>query len=549
MNKFLIFIITLFISVSCANLNPENNVIPDPAHIELVSVPYTIHTATVTKVAYNNIDGYTIKDGDRLHIFGTDREDINGYLDYDSNNNEWSGDLWYNPDTETGGGPLVSVGLSRTPLTVVLVHADNTDESTYANSISDTFQNAVEMFSLLEGNTSFGSSSVMLHQKACFINASVSFRFVGIGNMPTGSTIAELIVGEDTLASGNVNLKYIGEVSGYKTYNSSFVIIVPGDTELTAGNSFIKICDRNVLIRETTGVSLVANKSYNLSRTYDFKPEIGDPYWSDGTYGRIEHPSGVDVVGIIVYVNNYEDNDDSDIAKISRALTEKDYGYGHALVMSLKNAASNVKWGTATQYTTFVTTPAATLDESNISGYHNSDLQSGNTAVDYALGYRNTDVHTGDDSGWFLPTVGQWIYSISRYGFGGADPVDDWRATNGNNWLTQGGIGNLVLVKKGETDENLLVISLNERLETLKKQFGCDYDSFGMSQGTLYGDNYWTSTEYSSSEAIRMNLGSVEKYNNEYYSTIKVAKLSKSKTNPGGNYAFCVMKVRPFLAF
>ena len=550
MKKIFIFIFMLFVSISCdIELETDTEII-EPSHIELVSVPYTIRTATVTKVAYNNIDGYTIKNGDRLHVTGTYREDINGYLDYDSNNNEWTGDLWYNPDTETGGGPLVSVGLSKTPLTVTLVHADNTDESTYANSICNTFQNAVEMFSLLEGNTSFGStSSVMLHQKACFINASVSFRFVGIGNMSVGSTFAELVVGENTIVSGKVDLGYIGEIGGYKTYNSSFVIIVPGDIELTPGNSFIRICDRNVLIRETTGMSLVANKSYNLSRTFDFKPEIGDPYWSDGTYGKIEHQSGIDVVGIIVYVNNYEDTDNTDIAKISRALTEKDYGYGHALVMSLKNAASNVKWGITTQYTPLVTTPSATLVEDNISGYHNSELQSGNVATDYALNYRNTDVHTGDNSGWFLPTIGQWIYSISTYGFGGADPVNAWHATNGKHWLTEGDIGNLVLVKKGETNENLLVISLNDRLETLKQHLGCDYDSFGMSQGTLYGDNYWTSTEYSATEAIRMNLGSVEKYNNEYYSTIKVAKLSKTKTNPGGNYAFCVMKVRPFLAF
>ena len=288
MRKILIFMVMLFISISC-DLVVEDVEIIKPSHIELVSIPYIIRTATPTKVAYNNIDGYSIKNGDRLHVTGTYREDINGYLDYNSNNNEWTGDLWYNPDTETGGGPLVS----ETPLTIMLVHADNTDESTYANSICGTFQNAVEMYSLLEGNTTFGSSnSVMLCQKACFINASVSFRFIGVGSMFVGSTFAELVVGDSTIASGNVDLEYIGEIGGYKTYNSSFVAIVPGDTELTPGNSFIKICDRNILIRESTSVSLVANKSYNLSRACDFKPEIGDPYWSDGTYGRIEHPSG-----------------------------------------------------------------------------------------------------------------------------------------------------------------------------------------------------------------------------------------------------------------
>ena len=541
MKKFFVFIFTLFLFTFCSKIEA-------PKEVELVSVPYTVQTAQLTKVSYNQVDGYSIKNGDKLHIAGANRGDISGYLEYDSVNDIWSGDLWYNPDTETGGGPLISVIDSNTPtqLTVTLVHADNADESTYACSIADTFTEAVEKYSLLEGDSAFGQDVVTLYQKSCFINTSVDFRFIGVGSMTAGQTSVDIVVGTDTLATGRATFAPASETN---TYNSTFVIAIPGDTELTAGNSFISICDRNVPIRETTNVTLEANKSYNISRTYDFKPELGDPYWSDGTYGRIEHSAGIEVVGIIVYVNDYDDSDNSDMANVSRALTEKDYGYGHALVMSLWNAASDVRWGNSVQSTPFVSTPASMLTDENISGYHNTELEAGNSAADYALGYRSNEADTGNDSGWFLPSIGQWVYSISTYGFGGADPVEDWTVTNGKNWITQGELGNLVLAKKGETSENLLVISLNERLEVLKRHLGCDYDSFGMSHGTLYGDNYWTSSEATASEAVRMNLGSVEKYKGEYYSTIKVAKISKSTRHPNGDYSFSIMKVRPFLAF
>ena len=564
MKKLLISIFTLFLFTFCSKLGadkePDYSKLDTPKEIELVSIPYTLQTAAITKVSYDN--GYSIKSGDKLHITGTDRSDISGYLEYDDVNNEWSGDLWYNPDTETGGGVLVRINEdpnNATPLTVTLVHAGNDDESTYAHSVAGTFTEAVEYYSLLEGDILFGEDAVTLHQKGCFINASINFRFIGVGYMPVGQTSVDVVVGTDTLATGKATFTSTGETN---VYNSTFVIVVPGGTELTAGDSFVSICDRNVPIRETTSVTLVANKSYNISRTYDFKPELGDPYWSDGTYGRIEHQEGTVVVGIIVFVNNYDDNDNSDLANTARALTEKDYGYGHALVMSLNNAASDVKWrnkaSQQTNSTTYITSPAQTLVAANVSGYHNSSLLAGCTSVDYALNYRSGDTHLGSDSGWFLPTIGQWIYSISTRGFGGADPVETWIATDKKNWLANGQLSNLVGVMKSTSSENALVLSLNNRMEVLKQHLGCDYDAFGMSQWAyndkgvwtfFYGDNYWTSSENDASKAIRMNFGSMETINGQLYSTIKTATLSKSSSNPGGYYAFCIMKVRPFLAF
>ena len=504
------------------------------------TIPYSLAVAD-TKVSYEG-GSYAFATGDKINVVGKVRTDIEGELEYNSSNDKWEGDLSY---LTAQGAPA-----AETVLTATIVHAANSDISSYANAIvgsstANQLQYAVEHYGLFTADFEFGEeNAISLTPKASYLDVTVTFTFDGgTPQMTEGVTYVDLKTSSGTV-SGPTQLVQDGS-----NFKAQFLAAVLGGQD--ASGFEITACDRKITFN--SGTTLACNKKYTVNRTIEFKPELGDPYWSNGTYGRFEHSAGVEVVGIIVYVNDYDDNDNSDLAIISRALTEESYGYGRALVMSLRNAASNVKWrNNATQQTystTYITSPAQTLVAANLSGYHNSDLLAGCTAVDYALNYRSGDTHLGSDSGWFLPTIGQWIYSISTRGFGGADPVETWIATDKKNWLTNGQLSNLVGVMRSSSSENALVLSLNNRLEVLKQQFGCDYDAFGMSQGTLYGDNYWTSSENEASKAIRMNFGSMETINGQLYSTIKTAALSKSSSNPGGNYSFSIMKVRPFLAF
>lgn len=541
MKKVFYFVLTVVLTalVSCQKQEPA-----EPVWVE---IPYSVST-DITKVTYNN--GYSQKAGDKLRVQGTVREDISGLLTYDSVASEWSGSLRY---LESEGEPAVG-----TALTVTLVHADNADESTYAHgcmSVS-TLAEAAEKLSLLTGSTTFGDTgTVILTQQATFVDVTVAINVVGAGSMVTGETSVDVIVGGSTLASGTAEIANVADQGDPAVYQAHFFMVLPGGTSISE-NDYVEICDRKAYLRNSgaSSVTLAANTKYTLNRSIEFKPELGDPYWSDGTYGRIAHPSGVEVVGIIVFVNNYEDSDNSDLAAEARALTEKGSDFGHALVMSLRNANPNIKWGgTLTRYTEAVQSPSQTLATTNVSGYLNTQAQRTETAPLAALNYRSGDTHSGVDSGWFLPSIGQWMYSISTRGFGGADPAEDWTVTNNKNWLREGGLGNLVGVMQSDLEENALVFSLNNRLEVLKQHLGCDYDAFGMTVNGLFGDNYWTSSEYSANQALRMNFGTVEMINNKQYSTIKVSAVTKSSKNytysSGGVSYTYPMKVRPFLAF
>lgn len=510
-----------------------------------VTIPYSIRLSSIdTKVSYES-DTYGVKAGDVIEITGTD---ITGTLTYSGAGQAFSGSLTYEESTYPSGPA------SSTALHAVLKNADNLTfvGSDYTSAIADDLETAVEKFSCFAGDFTFGATgNVRLDQQSAFVEATVTFNFDN-GNFDlSGATSVDVIVDGSLTISGTATLAQVGSTHSYST---DFVIAMPGGTTLTDA-SVIQICDRDVQLT-ASDKTLARNTKYTFSGSVDFKPQLGDPFWSDGTYGRIAHGAGVSITGIIVFVNNYEDSDDSELAQEARAMTEYGSGYGHALVMSLKNAGTSIEWSTAnTLNGTAITKPNQILGSGNfgnMSGYSNTMTQiadAANTAANTARDYRSGegDTMTGT-SGWFLPSISQWVYSISIRGFGGADYARDWINGAGNNWLTNGGLSDLVYVKNnGSVNANLLVSSLNDRMQVLYDQFGCDFDSFGMTSGSDFSDNYWSSSENSADKALRMNFGSVETYNGDYYSTIKTNNISKQSTYAWKS-AF-IMKVRPFLAF
>ena len=540
-----IFLISL-LAVSCQKETPYQDG-------DRTVVPFSLN-AVVTKASFNESTfAYGFKSGDKLAISSTERPDIEGEL---SKNGEgkWVGSVSY---LTAQGEPA-----SSTAIIVTLVHADNSETSTYANGIayelgssSSLLQAAVEQYSLFTADITFGSTEAHLQQQACFLDATVTFAFENGNFRLAGETSVDVKVNNTLTITGKAVLAQVGDS---KHYSTEFVIAMPGGTTLT-DESVIQICDRNVPL-VSVDKTLEVNNKYTVSRSVNFEPQLGDPFWSDGTYGRISHPQGVVVTGIIVFVNNYADDNETPLAVEARALTEKASGFGHALVMSLKNAGTpgvGIQWATSnaqhgTYTPAYITKPSEILETTNVSGYSNTNVLRGsnnNIAAKTATEYRSGegDTITGT-SGWFLPSIGQWVYSISRRGFGGADPADQWQSNDGKNFLTKGKLGDLVrVINNGTVNENKLVSSLNNRMQVLQDDFGCAYDVFGMTVGNSYGDNYWSSTENEAGKAIRMNFGSVEQSGDNYYSTIKVKGESKTST-----YAFAqgfIMKVRPFLAF
>ena len=550
-----------FLTFSCQSVkgdlslgNEETEIVP-----ERTTIPFSLKMAGEMKVSYSD-SKYSFKEGDYLHVVGTTRTDLEGTLTKDGS--VWSGTLSY---LTSSGAPAADE-----PLTVTLVHADNTDMSTYASAIvgevstgwNSLMQEAVEKYSWFTAETTLDAESAEFYQQATFLDVTVTFDFDGSREVEAGQAMVDLI----TTRGEDMQQTQFYALPGGEDFQVHFMAVITGgqtvsDFTLTVGDRAITFTDPHL--------TLLRNKKYDVARTVDYKPQLGDPLWSDGTYGRLKHPDPTaTIVGIIVYVNHdYEVG--TDAAAIDDAITEKSAGYGHGLVMALKNvpAGSGNMWGTGvnaggakwclssgSQVTgTLVTEPSQTLGVNALNGLGNTNAivsaHGSNSAAYLAQTYAAAPAHT---SGWFLPSIGQWIYTISIDGFGGADHASNWKSNDGKNWLTKGSINDLIRVMNNNgSSENLLVKSLNDRLQNLKDQFAPTdddfYDAFGWSVGSDFGDNYWTSTEYDASNAFRMNLGSVETAGNNKYSTIKVKQESKTRAYTWKD-GF-IMRIRPFLAF
>ena len=548
-------------------VDPEQPVVP-----QLATIPYTITVTTEsTRVSYEGAQ-YAFKSGDKLHVVGVDRPDINGYLTQVED--VWSGDLTYDA---TIGVP------DDDNLSITLVHEDNDDETTYGTALvagvegenAALLREAVEKFSLFtsDGEVKFSDHAATLKQRAAFLDVTFTFNFDGSHEVEPGQAWVDLEVDGKELS---VQTQFYATDERNEDFQVHFMAVVPGGKR--TDEFILMVGDREIEFKKdqntNTYPTLAPNKKYTVNRTVDYGPQLGDPFWSDGTYGRLDHADqNARIVGIIVYVNHHYE--DTEKARIENAITEMrtENGkqvFGHGLVMALKNVTGTngtaFKWRSSSITTDqqctagFITKPSQVMDSPYFSGLENTDniVEKAGYANDSAAALAkrySVNVKEGTSTGWFLPSIGQWMYTISIDGFGNAEHADEWINGAGKNWLKNGNVnGDLVYVKKCEANEgNVLIKALNARLSKLAadfKLYDFEYDGFGdpTAEGNI-SDNYWTSTEKSETQAIRMNLGTVEQWEGVYYSTIKAK--GENKTSLYLNYSNVNynMKVRPFLAF
>ena len=511
------------------------------------TIPYSLIIATdATKVAYDDgLNKYAFKDGDTFFIESgsTARDDIEGTLSYDGSDPlKLKGEISF----ETAKG--LDDGTS---LKVTLINADNTDKESYAKGIATSLREAVEKYSLFSALFTFSSAAtesdpqkVILTQSAAFVEVTVIFTNVLNSTMPTGETPAEIVLSNGTKVSGKALIEQSGS-----NYQAVFTAALPDGTEMKGSSLFV--CEREVEILSGTAESktLERNKKYKVSRSVDFKPQVGDPYWSDGSYGAIDHAGNVEIIGIIVYVDQEGTDDDGITAKSGD-------NFGHALVMSLHNVnTTGVVWGTAVQRSSSLTKTTGQAVAS-MDGYGktvewlNTLGESEVTAAYMARHYREAggslDIPSGS-TGWFLASTGQWLYSISAPGFLRASSWTTWKDGNNNAWYSGSNSlsSSLAKVMEGQT---ALTDLFNTRFEELRSNFAPSvpsetfFDHFGMQSGNDLCDNYWTSDEWDKDSALRMNFGAKDNW-----SSIKI-----NSVNKGSVWAYkeaFYMKIRPFLAF
>jgi hypothetical protein len=186
-----------------------------------------------------------------------------------------------------------------------------------------------------------------------------------------------------------------------------------------------------------TGMSDYTN--YNVPRNYSYTyninidgadeadvrvrclPNIGDYYYSDGTFGASSSPTGKTPIGVV----------------FSNAISATDSvkGWIHGYAMALTNAVSAVAWSSSTYANisefgdaNYKNTMA--LRGSDMDGYTHSQTikgKSGYSSTNYPAFYNALNYGTSSiggtkyaapstSSGWYLPSEGQWYFIIRNLG-------------------------------------------------------------------------------------------------------------------------------------
>ena len=204
-------------------------------------------------------------------------------------------------------------------------------------------------------------------------------------------------------------------------------------------------------------------------------PQVGDLYYSDGTYSKTLEP-GKTPIGVIAYVGAPTDAD-NDIVEYYQG------GAGHGLVLCLKNAANRVKWSTekVSKLSWKLTDLAGLMRIENVvSGYLNTAKLAADAAkypaAAAAKNYNGLPAPAGT-TGWFLPSAQQWVRMMTA--LGGLKESDiAWRNTF------------------GYSDS-----AIDKWENALKKAGSGKYDSM------IDGDyTFWTSSECSAEEALMLDI-------------------------------------------
>jgi len=208
----------------------------------------------------------------------------------------------------------------------------------------------------------------------------------------------------------------------------------------------------------------------------------------------------------------------------STSTTDQGHGWTHGYVMSLTNASTSASWDTSADideagdtfgsftykdysgdnasYTVYITNKDGYSETKAINNIRYTSLQSNYQAFYYALNYGTSSIGgtqyvapPNNNSGWFLPSIGQWYDIYTNLGKMSTTPVS--YSTGTCNWLNTNSSGT-----------SLCAGNINAYMANASSIVTTDYF---LKNSSISAEWYWSSTEYNGSNSYYADL-----YNNGY---------------------------------
>ena len=491
--------------VSCSKESQPLSPAPEPVVEEIKPVAKVINYSVSVKNGSSSTKAIIDPDdpnqrrqvfatGDQLKISGTD---ITGTLNLQSGagtqSAQFVGTLQY---TGSGDEPAPSLALSA-----ILTNAnDKRINNGYSNAISSSLSEAVEQFSNLTATSTYGERTFNLTQGSTFIN----FDLIAYGL--DGSCTVTITDDNSYSLSGTVT------VSDEKAvFTASFA----GGTTLV--NPIVTITSGTKVIKRPFGSASTSLGTNKASKVTDKAPQIGDIYYSDGTWSRNRQTSGAQALGRIVYVNegssSLAPSGVTDAAQFADGVTEKVNGFGHALVIANKDCpltTNGIRWSQNNYHIRTSDSPAyeqgwftaSSLPDSEAEALRNQLMLSSFDAIgktDFMINNDNYKKYFAGAkirnytpapashvvaSAWFMPTISQWIASF--IGLGGAPASEQFLfPIDGNYYHSASIYENFYSYSGSGEDDFKMPLNLADKSE---------YDNLDGNKN--YNMNfYWSSTQ------------------------------------------------------
>ena len=192
------------------------------------------------------------------------------------------------------------------------------------------------------------------------------------------------------------------------------LLVKPSSAVVVAGKVYTSITATNQAwyISETSPakanykVYTLGGATASLTDNWD-AVNVGDIYYSDGSWSST-YNSAKTAIGVVVSTNG--------------TYCESGKGYGHGLVMSLKNVSTSAMWNNANTPDISGLTNVQHVNEwySDYSGIANCNVvkaitgYSSTTYPAFYLALNSTVTTPSGSSGWFLPSSGQWYKALEE---------------------------------------------------------------------------------------------------------------------------------------
>lgn len=193
-----------------------------------------------------------------------------------------------------------------------------------------------------------------------------------------------------------------------------------------------------------TATLVVSYDGMYVAKTFTINnAPLGALFFEDGTIG-LTNPDSKTIIGIVVYWNEGRENDD--------AITEKDAGYGHGLVMALNNTISDYQWSIVQVNQPdppFPDVKSISAFKGDFKGIAKTNVLKDDTnypAFYNATRYSPAPTVTTNNSGWFLASGGQWLAVLGPDGLGSDSSINSltWEGNSNNSQVCLVNINNVL---------------------------------------------------------------------------------------------------------